>query len=116
MSQRTLLLVSAGLTGLGLLGAGFLIGRSPAAPPEARAADELPPDREQAYRALIAEANSRIATQQRALREARQSCARSAPTAAPPVAEQQSETWLAQTEAAGRRRGHHDDDEEDGDD
>lgn len=112
MSQRTLLLVSAGLTGLGLLGAGFLIGRSPAPAAAPQAQTDLSPDREKAYRALIAEANARLTAQQRALDEAKRRSAE--PVTDAPAAGPQYQ--LAQTEPVSPKRGHHHDDDEDDDD
>jgi len=70
MSQRNLLLAAAAFTAIALVGAGVLIGRSPASPSgTGRAA--LPPEREAAYRSLVAEANARIAAQQRVIDQAR---------------------------------------------
>jgi len=70
MSQRNLLLASAAFTAIALVGAGVLIGRRPSSPSGTdRAA--LPPDREAAYRSLVAEANARIAAQQRVIDQTR---------------------------------------------
>jgi len=66
MSQRHLVAASAALTALALLGVGVFVGRTSQS---GTSASPLPPEREAAYRSLIAEANARIEAQNRALRE-----------------------------------------------
>jgi len=66
---------------LALVGVAVFATRSPPPGP----ASALPPDREAAYRALIAEANARIEAQNRALREKRDAAPASEPSPTGPI-------------------------------
>jgi hypothetical protein len=82
MSQRPLVITSAALTALALLGAGIFMGRTSQSGTPAGA---MPPDREAAYRTLIAEANARLEAQNEALRQRRDAAPAAQPTEPEPA-------------------------------